>query len=293
MSFYGKTPKNARISAYYSLQWKDFSMEPHAHQSCEIMYVLSGKCKIFANEQEFLLRRNQLVFLDERVPHELLVESPCYMMNLEFSCRSPGLDLEPLWAGTPEPRSFWEDARPVKKMDDSSFVGPALRDLISELEKGGEPYLTGLLFQRLLVELSRCRETGNRGIRYLRKARAYIGQHFDEEIRVADVAREAGVSPAYLQTLFAKYENTSVMEIVRDLRLEKACILLRNTRQSVTDIAVACGYNSRQQFGYSFQSLYGKSPREYRNLQGREEPLSTRIRLLEDCACPADPRGKR
>lgn len=284
MSFYGETVRYARISAYYSQQWKRFSMEPHTHRSCEVMYVLSGECKVFADGQEFPLKRNQLVFLDEGARHSLLVETPCCMMNLEFSCEGPGIDLRSLWEGSPEPVRFRADARPVKRMYDNSSVGPALRDLISELEreKGGEPYLTGLLFQRFLVELSRCQETGSPGIRYLRRARKYMAEHFDEDLRVEDIAREAGVSAPYLQTLFARYEKSSVMDAVRAMRLEKACILLKNTRQSVTEIAFACGYNSRQQFGYSFQNRYGKSPREYRKLMGNREPLSTEMRVLEN-----------
>lgn len=270
MGFYEKTMEKAGISAYYNLHWREFSMDPHRHQSCEIMYVHKGKCKIFADGGELTLKAGQLVFLEENVEHSLLVEEPCEMMNLEFFESPSGYPLKGLWQGSREARRFMEDSAPVKLLYDSARAGRSLRDLIAELERGGDPYLAGLLFQRMLVELSRCSLLPTAGVGYLRQARAYIAAHYEEDLRVEEVARATGISAAYLQTLFARYEKGSVMEVVHSMRLEKACFLLKNTRQSVTDIAFSCGYNSRQQFGYVFEKRYGKSPREYRRLAGGE-----------------------
>lgn len=283
MAFYDKPMEKAEISTYYNLRWRDFSMEPHRHQSCEVMYVHSGKCKIFTDGEVLELKAGQLVFLEENVEHCLLVEEPCEMMNLEFFENRSGYSLKGLWQQSGEAQRFFKDARPVKLLYDNARAGRSLRDLIAELERGGDRYLTELLFQRLLVEMSRCSFMPSAGVGYLRQARSYIAAHYEEDLRVGDVARAVGISAAYLQTLFARYEKGSVMDAVHAMRLEKACFLLQNTRQSVTDIAFSCGYNSRQQFGYVFEGKYGKSPREYRRLAGGETGTSAKgIKTLEN-----------
>lgn len=283
MSFSKNHMRNVKISAYYNLQWKNFSMEPHRHHSCEVMCVQSGKCKIFTDEGQIDLKAGQLIFLEEDVEHSLIVESHCEMMNLEFYEGDSGLDVARLWRESQEVRAFFQDDRPIKLLHDSVRAGQALRDLIAELEEGGEPYLTSLLFQRMIIEIARCSTLPTAGIGYLRKAKEYISAHYEEELRVGEVAQAVGVSAAYLQTLFARYEKGSVMDAVHDMRMEKAGFLLKNTRQTITDIAFACGYNSRQQFGYVFEKKYGKSPREYRRLTGIKSNIpQTGFKMLEN-----------
>lgn len=49
--------------------------------------------------------------------------------------------------------------------------------------------------------------------------------------------------------------------------MEKAADYLRNTEQSVTEIAGKVGYNDANYFTRTFRKRYGISPREYRNRQ--------------------------
>ena len=274
---------NVKISAYYNLKWESFSMEPHQHHSCEVMCVRSGKCKIFTNQEQVDLKAGQLFFLEEDVEHSLIVETSCEIMNLEFYTGDSGLEVGRLWQESREVRAFFQDSRPIKLLHDSVRAGQALRDLIVELDEGGDPYLTSLLFQRMMIEIARCSTLPTTGIGYLRKAKEYISAHYEEELRVGEVAQAVGISAAYLQTLFAQYEKGSVMDAVHAMRMEKAGFLLKNTRQTITDIAFACGYNSRQQFGYVFEKRYGKSPREYRRLAGTKSDIpQTGFKMLEN-----------
>ena len=51
---------------------------------------------------------------------------------------------------------------------------------------------------------------------------------------------------------------------IRDRRLTRACIRLANTKDSVINIGLDCGYNSAQSFSRTFKGTYGLSPSEYR-----------------------------
>lgn len=285
MSIYNTENCRANIEAYYALQWQSFDMEIHIHPRCEIMYVLQGSCKIFLQDSEILLQEKQLIFLDENIPHRLLVEqgSPCHLLNLEFACREDGtgIHLRRLAEKSPDFQKFLFQKRPLALLHDAAHAGAALNELIAELETGGSSFFAELLFYRLLIMLSRCREPAPTGVHYIRLAKTYLQAHFQEDVKVQEVAGAVGLSQAYLHVLFTRHTGHSVMDALHALRLEKACFLLQNTRQSITEIAFACGYNSRQQFGYAFAKKLGESPGQYRKRQDVLRPADTEtIRYL-------------
>ncbi|WP_099204380.1 AraC family transcriptional regulator [Scatolibacter rhodanostii] len=278
MSIYSLSNRYAQIEAYYALQWQHFDMEVHVHARCEIMCVIRGSCKIFLGKDEILLREKQLIFIDQDIPHRLLVEgSGCQLLNLEFAClpyRS-GMDLRLLMEKSPDFQDFLTEKRPYVLLHDTAHASTALNELIKELESGGMSFLSELLFYRLLIILSKCRENAPTGIRYIRLAKEYLQAHFEEDIRVQEVAEAVGLSSAYLHVLFTQHTGHSIIDAVHALRLEKACFLLQNTKQTITEIAFACGYNSRQQFGYAFSGKLGISPGQYRKKQDRIYPADT------------------
>ncbi len=58
--------------------------------------------------------------------------------------------------------------------------------------------------------------------------------------------------------------NVSVF--IRQLRMDKASSMLRNTDVKVIDVLKECGYNTPNAFYKAFKQMYGKSPSEYRAL---------------------------
>lgn len=283
MSIYEKRHRFALPSAYYAVRLQEFSMTPHAHNRCEIMYVLDGECNISSAERLYTLRERQFVFLDQNVLHCLGITPgrPCTMLNLEFSCLSEGdgADLWELRDNSVSYRRFLERKQPLFVATDTGKLGYALKDLIGELENRATPdrYLHNLLFLRALVEMAGCPPRENRpaGAPHLGKAVRYIGEHLFEDLSVAAVAAQVGINATYLQTLFSRQFGCGIIAYVNGQRLDHACFLLKNSNSSIVDIAFHLGYNSRQHFGYLFQKRFGMSPKQYRSLQGQGIAVST------------------
>jgi len=51
-----------KIDAYYYKQWVDFHMGFHAHASIEIMYVISGTCRVETKRQSIAMGKGNLSF---------------------------------------------------------------------------------------------------------------------------------------------------------------------------------------------------------------------------------------
>ena len=63
------------------------------------------------------------------------------------------------------------------------------------------------------------------------------------------------------------------MDYVREFRLEKAKIFLRQTDRSIGEIAELSGFNSQSYFARCFKAATGVSPKQYRAQQS-ENPLN-------------------
>lgn len=88
--------------------------------------------------------------------------------------------------------------------------------------------------------------------------------HVAEPLDLEELAQIAAVSKRQLNRLFNSKLGRSTMRYYRDLRLEKAQSLLRNSPLSLTEIALACGFASSSHFSRGYAESFGQPPSFYR-----------------------------
>ncbi len=74
------------------------------------------------------------------------------------------------------------------------------------------------------------------------------------------IADEIGISTRQLERLFGRYLNCSPKKYLMDLRLQRARNLLVQTEQSVTEVALACGFESPGHFARVYRGKFGITP---------------------------------
>jgi AraC-like DNA-binding protein/predicted transcriptional regulator YdeE len=107
-----------------------------------------------------------------------------------------------------------------------------------------------------------------RDVDFLKIAEAmkYIEAHLEDEVDLDAVARRFFFSPYYFHRVFTAIVGVPLASYIRNRRLLKACALLAATRESVTGIALDCGFSSAQAFSRAFRRAHGMSPGAYRRL---------------------------
>jgi AraC-like DNA-binding protein len=96
-------------------------------------------------------------------------------------------------------------------------------------------------------------------------ARRFIFDRFsDRSVQMSDIARHCGVSRRLLETRFASAVGRTLLQELTGVRMERACTLLRETADTVTGIAAACGFADANYFTKSFRQRQGVSPLKYR-----------------------------
>ncbi len=93
---------------------------------------------------------------------------------------------------------------------------------------------------------------------------SYIYKHYAEPLTLEELASVGNISRSKCCKLFKKYLQQSPIDFVNSYRMEISKKLLLNTSNSITDIAISCGYNHLSYFSKQFQLQFGCTPSEFR-----------------------------
>ena len=100
---------------------------------------------------------------------------------------------------------------------------------------------------------------------YIKEAINYIEQNFQNDITIEDIAAVCGINRSYFGKIFRNSIGRSPQEFLMNYRMVKATELLKLTSLSIAEIGSAVGYENQLHFSRAFKTIYGVSPREWRN----------------------------
>lgn len=92
----------------------------------------------------------------------------------------------------------------------------------------------------------------------------YIENHLNENLTAEFLAGRVGYTGYYLSRLFKKETGFSIDEYTRNVRIERAKLLLASSTESIQDIAESLGFNGRNYFSTIFRKIAGMPPAAYR-----------------------------
>jgi transcriptional regulator GlxA family with amidase domain len=106
------------------------------------------------------------------------------------------------------------------------------------------------------------------------EAAALMEANIEEPLSLDEVASLVGVSRRQIERLFKRYVGQVPAKYYLDIRLQRARSLLLQTRLSVMEVAVACGFQSPPHFSKCYRNMFGNTPSMERQL-GRDKPNVT------------------
>ena len=101
---------------------------------------------------------------------------------------------------------------------------------------------------------------------------AYMAQHLNQPVRVAELAAQANVSPSHYFALFKQRTGCPPMDYFIRLRMQRARALLDFTGASIKEVAATLGYQDPLYFSRVFKSVNLAPPTRYRARQKESEP---------------------
>lgn len=98
----------------------------------------------------------------------------------------------------------------------------------------------------------------------LRRVKAYMEEHYAENITLESMAAMIYMNPYYFSSFFKKHTGKNFKQYLTEERMKHALRLLLETDLMIYEIAERVGYNNARHFSDMFKKRYGKLPQEYR-----------------------------
>lgn len=109
---------------------------------------------------------------------------------------------------------------------------------------------------------------------FLRQINAIIEESLSNpELNVSTLCRKSGMGDKQVYRKIKQLTGMSVVEYIRDIRLRKAAMFLRQNKLSVSEIMYLVGFSNASYFTRCFKETYGLSPKEF-SKQKQDHPLS-------------------
>src|SRR5574344_684353 len=99
----------------------------------------------------------------------------------------------------------------------------------------------------------------------IRNTLNFIENNLTNVLEIDEISKQVGVSSFYLQKGFAIATNYSISEYIKSRRLSLAAVEVKNTKNSIIDIAYKYGYETPESFAKAFIRFHGATPSKMRN----------------------------
>lgn len=241
---------------------KSIHVPPHLHESIEMVFVTEGSVELGVGRELYHLEKGDFGIVFPNMIHH-------YQVFGTGRNRAVYLFAEPTFFS-----SYVEDLQSscpkipvIKKENVSPDIEYVINQLVKQKEYNGR--LAKAYMQMILahvftdMEIISKDSVGTDDIIY--NAVEYVAKNFREEITLDKMACDLCVSKYVLSRMFAKTFHCNFSKYVNGIRLNYAQAILQDSGESITNIALDCGFESQRTFNRVFMERFKMTPREFRN----------------------------
>lgn len=250
----------------------NYFREKHWHTSIEIFAVLDGSLSFFLNEEEHPLKAGELIIINPNEIHSIHAPKRNKTVVLQIPLRQ----FEDYFTAQRFIRFSFKDA----ECQNVSSIWALIKNMYEayiDRESGYEFRVRALFYEILyqLVTVYREDEAQEREIRHSRRLDAlskittYMREHYQEDLKLSEVASTFGYSAEYLSRMFRKYAMVNFKTYLQDIRMAYAYRDLLNTDATISQIALEHGFCTSRSFSKEFQKRYGILPSKMREQKQR------------------------
>ena len=254
----------------------------HYHEFFEITYVLNGHYRSFINGSLLELDKGGVCVLSPNVWHcpithfdddvvcNILVRSSTFE-HLFFHI----LRVNPILA------RFFERALTMPNgksyltfsTDDDAEVRGLILTMLDEYRRQDIYYpsilekIMAALFVLLLRNHTATMETAmNDQLNFSPKITDVLKFIRDniKDISYGALAKKFSYSERQLSRLLLKYTGRNFTSLLQEMRIQRACMLLKHSNLPISEVIDQCGYKNHNHFYVNFKKYCGKTPAQYR-----------------------------
>ncbi len=263
ISLYEKIPLLKNNFTIKVMKCTEHILFPHWHEHIELLYFLSGSCRVTCDGNTFCAKGGDLVIVngtevhsfnsDKDVTYYCLLIYPEFFSDINFG----NVMLENL-------------------ICNDAYINEILEKIYAEhLEnsEGSDMIIKGLAYS-LMAHLIRgytaarvpmkAPDFRTAALNRLDTVLEYISCNYSDRITTAALAEMCYLNESYFCRFFKATTGKSVISYINEYRVEKAALLLKNTNDKISKIATDTGFDDVNYFSRVFKKFKKQTPKEYR-----------------------------
>lgn len=120
-------------------------------------------------------------------------------------------------------------------------------------------------YQKQIKVLPEESRIGSSVEKFIKEVVIYVEQNIhDPKFSIEDVSHHFGMSRGSFYNKVIEFTGQPPVEFIRNLKLEKATVMLKKTDSTIAEIAYQTGFPTPHYFSKSFKLKYGVLPSDYR-----------------------------
>ncbi len=241
-----------------------------------LLYVTQGRFSVVEDGVEYQVPERNMLFLHAGIRHygihPMSIDRKWYYIHFmlpapyasDFSIAQLPVAREHEYTAADYrrnvvlPKSLRDENRSIERAIGEIVTLFASRDPLRHVE------CSLMLFSLLLrISITASEATQPRYCAHVERLIAHLESHLSAPIDAQEITGQFPLNYRYLSTLFKKETGTTIQQFHRDLRINKACHLLRHTSMNVQQVGNTVGYIDPCHFSHVFRSVKGIAPKEY------------------------------
>jgi AraC-like DNA-binding protein len=264
----------------YGFHDSDLYMHTHADFS-ELVIVMNGTAMHKVDNESYFVKKGDIFVISDNTSHGYektndfricnIMYRPERLLSSDYDVRKlagfhalfviePYLTME---------RSF--QSRLKLSLADFDQVNSIIGCMVQEYHKKTDGWKTMInsRFMMLVVLLSRAYSLPSYDVKSdiinIAKSVSYIESNFKDPISIDRLAAQSNLSTRHFTRIFRDTYQTTPSNYILTLRMQHACLLLKNTSLNISEIAFQSGFNDSNYFTRQFGNLFHITPTQYRN----------------------------
>lgn len=221
----------------------------HFHRAYELIFVKSGNMSLIIDEIEYNISTGDVAFVFHDQLHSFQRSGDSSVVIIQFSPELVG-DFDHEYQGL----------IPVNNILKNQFVDLNKLDSIYEQKSFIYEMCARLAKQTNFTAAKLSKQT-----RLLHQILQYLEENYAGNCELKSAASYLRYDYPYLSKLFLQLMNVTYTEYLNNYRISKACWLLRNSDQTISNIAGSCGYRNLRTFHRNFNRIMRQTPSQYRD----------------------------
>ncbi|MGH1286071.1 AraC family transcriptional regulator [Bacillus toyonensis] len=242
-----------------------YYIPPHWHRSIEISLVMYGDVFLYINGQKKKVSAGEFIFVNSGDVHEFekVENASCAVMMLIVAYEF----LKELNADFDKYRFTLQASFVQKEKLQQIFY--ELKELVTNFDELSYIKMNSLIYEIVYILLRHCKDgkKEDNDFQFGNKQKemiTYMYEHYDEELKMKDVAKHFFVSEEHFSRMFKKSFGSNFTSFLTRYRLHKAYEDIISSTNSIQDIAVKHGFPNVKSFISQFKGKYGYTPLQYR-----------------------------